>query len=244
MKYLAFLVLAITTSSVFAEIPLITVKGEAESSSTPDFVRVSASIYTTEKTVADAKSEVDAKAQKTFDALEGFKISDNDLTFGGLSVEREYDYDRNDNQKFVGYTVTRDIEVKLRSFQNYELLIESLIRAGATSVGSPQAGVDDEAALKTAALKEATAIAKRKAQEIAKGLDVSVGAPFEIGEDRLPSQSPFRQRRAARSQIEEVVVTAERRVQNLADYKPLPFVPDDIKVSATVWVSFQLVSGE
>jgi len=244
MKYFLYGLLLLFASNSIADTPLITVKGEAESTSPPDFVRVSASIYTTDKTVAAAKSEVDAKARTTFEALEGFEIADSDISFGGMSVDREYDYDRNNNEKFIGYTVTRDIEIKLREFHNYELLIESLIRSGATSIGSPEAGVDDEAQLKTAALSEATIIAKAKAQKIAEGLGVRVGDPFEIGEDRLPSQSPFKQRRASRSQIEEVIVTASRRVRNLANYKPLPFVPDDIKVSATVWVSFRIEASD
>jgi len=240
VKYLVLVLLTVSLSVEAAETSLITVKGEADSFSTPDYVRVQASIYETRKAVADAKTEVDAKARSTFDALEGFDIAEEDLSFGGMTVERQYDYDRNGNEKFVGYTVTREIEVKLRKFENYELLSEALIRAGASSIGSPVASVDDETALKTAALKEATAIAKKKAEEIAGGLGVSVGLPYEIGEDRLPSKSPFRQRRADGRHIEEVVVTARRVGANLADYNPLPFIPADIKVSATVWVSFRI----
>ena len=94
--------------------------------------------------------------------------------------------------------------------------------------------------MKTLALKEATFNPKLKATEIASGLGVSIGRPFEIGEDRLPSQMPFAQRRAQGNQIEEIVVTASRA--GVAD--PLLFVPENIKVRAIVWVSFEIEHGD
>lgn len=239
MKSLVLTFLLFLSMAAHAAPPLITVKGKAETESAPDYVGVSANIIAIAKTVDRAKSEVDTKARAVFNAIEGFEIADKDLSFGGMSVDREFEYDRNDNEKFVGYSVSRDIEIKIRKFQNYELIVEALIRGGVTSVSSPYAAVNDEAALKTAALKEATAIAKKKAQEIAQGLGVDVGHPYEIGEDRLPSQGEFRQRRSYGREIEEVVVTASR-VGNLKDYDPLPFIPDNIKVHATVWVSFTI----
>ncbi len=131
--------------------------------------------------------------------------------------------------------VNRDLEIKVRNFKNYELIIQALVDAGVSEIESPESGVDDEAKLKTAALMEATAIARQKAQQIAKGLGVQIGNPYEIGEDRLPSKEPFRQRRAYGNEIEEIVVTGSRR-----NYDPLLFVPDNIRVSATVWVSFRI----
>lgn len=70
MKLLCVLVLAAAglpaaaDVPLIADIPLITVKGEAEASAKPDYVEVSASIFTVQKTVAKAKADVDARARR------------------------------------------------------------------------------------------------------------------------------------------------------------------------------------
>jgi uncharacterized protein YggE len=234
---LAFLALSILSlPALTAERPLITVKGEATTELPPDFVKVGVVISALEKTIDSAKADVDARTRSLLAAIEPFGIEANDMAFSGVEVTRSYDYDRNENSRFVGYEVSRSLEVKVRDLNSYELLVEALARSGASEIDSPEADVDDRHRLKTLALKEATLNAKRKAEEIASGLGVRIGRPFEIGEDRLPSQMPFSQRRAHGNEIEEVVVTASRA--GISD--PIMFVPENIKVSATVWISFEI----
>ena len=234
---LALLLLSLEV--VASEQALITVKGEATTEFPPDFVRIDVTVSSVEKSIDEAKTDVDARARSLMDAMKPFDIDDVDLAFSGVEIGRHYEYDRNDNSKLVGYEVSRSVEIKIRDLNSYEALVETLARSGASEIGSPAADVDDRHRLKTLALKEATLNAKLKANEIASGLGVSVGRPFEVGEDRLPSQMPFSQRRARGSQIEEIVLTASRA--GVKD--PLLFVPENIKVSATVWVSFEIEDG-
>lgn len=238
-----FGLLALSLLSLHAlasERALITVKGEATTELPPDFVRINVAVSSIERRIEDAKADADARARALLDAIEPFNIEDKDLAFGGVEVSRHYEYDRNDNAELVGYEVSRSVEVKVRDLNSYEPLVEALARSGASEIGSPEVDVDDRHGLKTLALKEATLNAKLKAIEIANGLGVSIGRPFEIGEDRLPSQMPFAQRRAQGNQIEEIAVTASR--VGVAD--PLLFVPESIKVSAMVWVSFEIEHGD
>lgn len=239
MKHLTTLLALslLSLQALAAERALITVKGEATSEFPPDFVRIDVVVSATEKTVDEAKADVDTRTRSLLDAMESFNLEDKDLAFSGVEVSRSYKYDENDNEELVGYDVTRSIEIKLRDLEAYEPLVETLARAGADGIGSPQADVDDRHRLKTLALKEATLNAKLKAEEIASGLGVAVGRPFEIGEDRLPSQMPFSQRPAYAREIDEVVVSGSRA--GISD--PLLFVPENIKVSATVWVAFEIV---
>ncbi len=97
LRNLAILSFLIAHTATASE-SLVTVKGEAESESVPDFILVSATIYALEKTVDRAKTDVDARARDTFSALEDFAIDDKDLSFGGVSITRDYTYDRNDNE--------------------------------------------------------------------------------------------------------------------------------------------------
>ncbi len=233
MKYLLAVCLAAAVGAVHAE-SLIRVKGEGQAEVAPDYVRVTGVIYSESKTAQQAKQTADASARAVVRAIKKFKIKDQDLAFSGVSVQRKVEYDRNSNQKIVGFVVNRSITVKLRDLKRYELLAEALTRAGISEIQRPQAAVDDPHALKVAALKQATENARRKAAEIAGGLGVTVGAPYEISEERQPVPMPFNQRRAVRAEM-----AADGALAG-GSYDPLLFVPENIKVDATVWVAFKI----
>ena len=240
MKYALVVPIFLYCLSALADTSKITVKGEAEAQLPPDFVTVTASVATEAKNAQKAKEQVDGLARVLVKAIRSFDIKDEDLGFSGIAVEKKYEYDRNENNKFVGYIAEREFEIKLRDFNKYELFVQEISKAGATQIDTPEAGVDDETALKIKALKEATEVARRKAIEIADGLGVKIGKPIEIGENRLPTQKQFEQRYADGRIIEEIVVTARRQGQP----EPLLFVPSDIVMEATVWVRFALEENE
>ncbi len=87
------------------------------------------------------------------------------------------------------------------------------------------------------ALQQATANAKGNAAAIAQTLNVGLGSPIDIGEDRLHPRGPFEQAYVRDSRIiEEISVSGSRRGMT-----PLMFMPKNIKAKATVWVRFELV---
>ncbi len=235
MKYIVALYLVFAAGMIHAQQSLITVKGEGQAEIVPDFVEITATVYSEDKSVALAKQRADAQGRAVIEAIKRFKIAERDLAFSGVAIRRKVEYDRNSNEKMVGFVVNRTLTVKLRKLTQYEVLIEALSRAGITEIRPPLTGVDDEHGLKIAALREATRNAKGKADEVAAGLGVRVGRPYEIGEERLPTRQPVNLRRA---QSEEV--TQMRAASPVAGYDPLLFVPENIRVHATVWVSFNI----
>ena len=216
---------------------LLTVRGEAEVEVPPDFVRLEVLIATEDKDVDDAKAEVDSRTRNAISVIESLGIADEDLSFSGLRLERNYRYDRNDNELPDGYWVSRTVEIKLRDIDSYEQLVHLLVEAGIDELEDAQSGVDDEHVLERAALEAAARAAKLKAQAIATGLGIQLGAPVEVGENDLTPSLTIRQRAASGKELEEILVLAQSRKL----VEPMMFVPDNILVRAVVAVQFEIV---
>lgn len=238
MKIAAILLAVLVSAHAVADTTrIITVKGESEVAAAPDFVSVSATVAAEHRVVGQAKDEADARMRKVVAALETFKIDRKDIAFGGVDVSRTFKTDRNENEIPTGFRVARSFDVRLRDKDSYEQLIHALVTAGAEGIEQPVSGVDDENALKTRALQAAARNARMKADTIARELQSRLGAPVEVGEDRLDAPDAFQQRAAAGNRLEEIILTARKR--GITD--PLLFVPENIRVNATVWVRFEVI---
>ncbi|MBW2494525.1 MAG: SIMPL domain-containing protein [Deltaproteobacteria bacterium] len=239
MKLIALILAMLAATPALAE-PLryITIKGTAESEAPPDFVKIFASILADHRHADRAKQDVDSRMKRVVDAIAGFEIDTGDMSFSGANVNRTFESDKYDNETFTGYHVYRTLEVKLRNLAHYEQFIHALVTAGVDEIGEPESDLDDKNPLKAAALGAAAQNAKRKAEIVAKALEIQLGDPIEIGEDRLFPGKSFEQSLASRDNIEEILITGEKG--GISD--PLLFVPENIKVWATVWIRFELLT--
>lgn len=238
MKFVLTLLASLIATHAIADVTrIITVKGESEAEAAPDFVRVAATVAAESRLVGQAKTDADDRMRKVVAALGTFKIDKQDVAFGGVDVGRTFRTDRNDNEIPTGFRVARSFEVRLRDKDSYEQLIHALVAAGAEGIEQPESGVDDEDALKSRALQSAARNARMKADMIAKELQARLGSPIEVGEDRLEPPGAFQQQGADNSRLDQIIVTAQKR--GIAE--PLLFVPDNIRVHATVWVRFEII---
>ena len=169
-----------------------------------------------------------------FDSVKKFQIAPTDIRSSGVSISREYETDRNDNETFKGYQVARALDVKLRKIADYEALAQGLVSAGMEEVERVQVGVDDESKLKLPALAAAAKNARVKAAAVAESLGIRIGLPIEVGEDRLWYDKNLVQ--IAPEGYGEIVVTGSRmKTTNL-----LLFTPRNVEVQAEVWVRFAI----
>lgn len=228
--------LLFATSIVAAGPRSLTVKGEATAEVPPDFVSMTFDLTAREDRVEKAKDDVDRRMARVLAALSTFEIADEDLAFGGVEVEQAFKWDRFDNDVPIGFDVSRSIEVRLRAVEDYESLVQALVAAGIDDLRGVSGGLDDPATLEQAALAAAAENARRKAEVLAATLDVRLGPPIEVGEDRLVVSPRFGQVVADEMMTETVVVRAQER--GVPD--PLPFVPDVIEIQGTVEVRFEV----
>ena len=91
----------------------ITVLGESSVEVAPDFVSVELVLVATGSDTGRLKMEVDAKARQLLDAASKLQIATPDVKSSGVQITRDYATDRNDNEVFKGYVVTRKMSIKL-----------------------------------------------------------------------------------------------------------------------------------
>lgn len=188
MRMVTGLVLGLATTLSWAAEPIehqITVKGEGLAEVAPDYVTIEMNIVANGMDTARLKQEVDDKMHRLLEVAGKFQIAPTDIRSSGVSISREFETDRNDNETFKGYQVARALDVKLRKISDYEALAEGLVSAGMEEVESVQVGVDDESKLKLPALAAAARNARVKAAAVAESLGIGIGLPIEVGEDRL-----------------------------------------------------------
>lgn len=237
MRVLAWVALMFVASGAVAEERFITTKGEATVEVPPEFVEVSMTLMAMGPELQRLKEDVDSRTQQLLVSAAELKVAGADIESSGLSVTREYQQDRNDNETLRGYRVSRSVDIKLRNIADYERLAQAMVNARVDEIDSVEVGVDDRSALKQRALVEASRNARNEAQAIAAELGIRLGIPLEVSEERLFYRTAMRER--ANDRFSEVVVTAQRR-QTTAEAMLL-FQPSPIEVEATVWARFEIL---
>jgi uncharacterized protein YggE len=236
---MAVFVLFFLAASAMAEDRFITIKGEAKTEIPPDFVSIDLTILAKGPDLAALKQDVDRRTGLLLTSASELGIPGTDIESSGVSVSREYESDRNANEKLRGYEVSRNVSIKLRELAKYEGLAQEIVDAGVDEVSSVDADVDDRSVLKQRALVLATRNARNEAQAVADELGVKLSGPIEVSEERLWIEDPVRQR--AGKNLSEVIVTAQRRAQAMAGIVQVVFQPQAIKVEATVWARFAIL---
>ncbi len=84
--------------------------------------------------------------------------------------------------EIVGYTVSQDVQVKIRDFSKIGDILGGVVKAGANTVSQLQFTIDDPDVPKSVARAEAIAKAKTKAEEIAKAGGFGLGRLLGISE--------------------------------------------------------------
>lgn len=238
MKAVTGALILLAFAAVAAAEPIehqVTVRGEATVRVPPDFVVIDLTIIAEGADIERLKLEVDEKASRLLEVAAKLQIAAADVKSSGVRVSREFETDRNDNDVFKGYSVGRDMEVKLRKIADYELLAQAMVDAGMEQVDSIQVGVDDESKLRNPALASAAKDARSKAAAVSEALGIRIGLPIEVGEDRLWYDKNLVQFAPGNS-YGEIVVTGSR----IKSTSPLGFTPRDVEVEAEVWVRFSI----
>ncbi len=238
MKAVTGALILLAFAAVAAAEPIehqVTVRGEATVRVPPDFVVIDLTIIAEGADIERLKLEVDEKASRLLEVAAKLQIAAADVKSSGVRVSREFETDRNDNDVFKGYSVGRDMEVKLRKIADYELLAQAMVDAGMEQVDSIQVGVDDESKLRNPALAAAAKDARSKAAAVSEALGIRIGLPIEVGEDRLWYDKNLVQFAPGNS-YGEIVVTGSR----IKSTSPLGFTPRDVEVEAEVWVRFSI----
>lgn len=199
----------------------ITVQGSASVSVPPDMATFNFSILERGPNLPRLKSSVDGRSADLIDLARALGVVDSDITSAEVRIRPRYNHP---DAKLLGYDVSRDIRVVLKSLDRYSELVNGAIEAGISNLGNIQLDISQRTSLQVNSLAAAMAVARRKAQIIAAEAGVTLGKVTSVSESGLPAEMPLYQARA------ESMVMDSRSV----------FEPGKIVVSSQVSVTFAI----
>lgn len=206
------------------------VDGTGEATAIPDTALVSFGITKTAPTVEQAQDEANKVMNAITEELKKLGIEEKNIKTTNFNVTPNYDFSTTrTNQTITGYTVTQNIEAKIRPIDVANKATDVATKNGANLVGGVQFVLNDDTMqkLEATAQKEAITKAKAKAQSLASATGLSLGKIVDV---QVGTNQP-----AYRLQSMSYDAKSEVAVAN-----PTQLSPGENKVSVTVTLSYEL----
>lgn len=169
---------------------VITIDGEGKVTAKPDLARIDMGVQTDGANVGDTQRLNTKKMNDIIAALKGLKIASNDIQTTNYSIYPKYDYS-NGKQNIVGYTVSQNVTVKVRNLDSIGDVLAKAGDLGANQVGGIQFTIDEPKALEQEARVKAIDDARKKAEDLAKQLGLTIIKVVSFSENRGGSPIPY-----------------------------------------------------
>lgn len=218
------------SAASIADARIVSINGKAEFEVEPDIIELDFSVSNTkQKTVEQAKTDVDQRSADIVSALIKLGILETDIRSRSFEVNTEQRYQNNNCPDAWHPHVSRNIEIKLRDISKYQALLDALVKNGVTRINSVRPQVSNLEKMKQKALSLAIEDAKQQAHFLASSFDAKVGKVYQIGERRIHENNYFAER-ATRSGLQ---VSSKQDI-------PYQFKPSKISINADIYVEFLL----
>ncbi len=172
-----------------------TVTAQGKVVTVPDVAEFNFSVVTEGgKDVGSLQGTNTEKMNKAIDFVKLSGVDAKDVRTSGYSINPRYQY-YNCGQSItsgvvqpcppaevVGYTITQNVEVKIRDFSKIGDILSGVVKSGANSVSQLQFTIDDPEKAKNDARADAIEKAKTQAEEIADAAGFSVGRLLSVDE--------------------------------------------------------------
>lgn len=169
----------------------ITVSGEGKVYAKPDVALINLGVTTDGQTVADVTVSNTNKMNAVIDAVKALKVADKDIQTTNYNLSPKYNYTEKSGQVFQGYTLTQNIQVKVRDFSKVGDILTAGTTKGANLVGDLQFTIDNPQQFKNQARAKAIAQAKANAQNLTKTSGIELGKLINVYENSNPSYSMY-----------------------------------------------------
>lgn len=211
----------------------VAVTGQGEVSATPDRARITMQVETTQSDVRAAQTEVNRVVREYLAQLKRLGIADSDIGTAGLSIQPEYEYGPK-GRKFLGYRVTRGLDVRVRDLDRIGDVLLKATAAGINNVADPQLESSKADLLGREALARAAADARAKATVLAETLGMKLGPAHTLVShaDAGPPVA-YKSRMAVMATADAVTESGNDRIG---------FSAGQIRYSATVNADFDLLA--
>jgi len=177
----------------------VIVIGEGQVSVALDHARITSGVTTRAKTAREATEANSKLMTAVIAALVSAGIEQKDIQTARFSLQPVYTSESHNEPKLVGFSVANQVNVTIRQLDRTGAVLDRLVAAGATDVGSIQFLHSDPAKALDQARLLAMADARRKAELYAHAAGLTLGAVNWISEDAAinPPSPKFAMRAAA-----------------------------------------------
>ena len=172
------------TSVITTKDKLFTVEGKAEASAIPDSALISFGVTKDAASVQQAKDEVNKITNQITDEIKRLGVEVKDIKTTNYSVNPQYDYAFG-RQQLKGYTVSTNMQVKLKPIDHANKAIDVATKLGATNVSGVQFVLEEnqQKALEDKVRKEAINNAKEKAKSLSDAAGIRLGRIIDVQEN-------------------------------------------------------------
>lgn len=208
----------------------IRVSGFATVSGAPDIAVLRLGVGATRSTVSEARDAAAAAVSAVVSAARNAGVEEGDVKTSYCSIRPRYEYDRFDEERFVGHEASITLDVTVRDVEAAGGVVDNAVVAGgdATQVERVNFRVEDPGSLEREARRRAVQDATEKADLYAAELGLVRGAVAHVT-DRVQGFDP-----TGRSRVQRFQVTAETT-------RPVTeFFVGDVEVSTQVEVVFAI----
>ena len=162
--------LAAADVQIIAQNPVIELSVSEQVDSRPDTATFSTGVQTKARTATQALRENSRRARIIIEKLKGLGIAERDIQTTGISLNANYEYDRENKQnRFVGYRVSNQVRAKVRDIDKLGKILDALVSSGgATNLNGPYFSISDDSSVKKIARERALNNARSQAESYAK----------------------------------------------------------------------------
>ncbi|MGQ9585073.1 MAG: SIMPL domain-containing protein [Anaerolineae bacterium] len=207
---------------------LLNVNGTGIATAAPDIVYVELGVDVKSTSASEAVAQSTDLMTRVMEAIKALEVEDKDIRTVAYNiwVEDEFDKEGKPTGRRIYHVVNR-VQVTLRNLEKVGTLLEDALEAGANTVGGIRFSVEDPTALQHQARDAAIANARAKAEQLAKGLGVTLGEPYSISEysgGGVP--------------VERVMLEAPRFAAGEA--APVPVSPGELSITVEISVAWSI----
>lgn len=164
----------------------ITVSGQGKIYAKPDIALISLGVKTEGLTVSDVTKKNTNKMNSVIDAIKSLKIDEKDIQTTSYNLDPLYNWTEKEGRIFEGYSLTQQIQIKIRDFTKIGDVLSAGTDNGANLVNALQFTIDEPEQLRQEARAKAIKEAKSNAKNLAKESGIKLGKIVNVYENYNP----------------------------------------------------------
>ena len=231
LSFLTIVVVPLASANDWPNVPFLIAEGDARVDVPPEKATIELQVVAFERKSEAAVATVQQQVTRVLEVFEKFEIPAEAIT--SFSVRKNVERAQQDGQdlEILGYYVSRKIEAEISDLSGFGDLTAAVVGVDNVSRVDARFDVDNRDDIEARLTREAGADARRKAENIAAAMAVSVGNVRAISETKF---------RFDGMAFYELPAAIYPRMSAARPYEDTVFVPATIAVRQSLHVVFEI----